>query len=1447
MYHSFSLLKEECSNNEAEYEALIFGLLLALSMDVRSLRAYGDSQLIVRQVNGIYEVRKPELVPYYNAARNLMGKFLHVEVLHVPRSRNAPADALAKLAAALVLPDDKSMQVTVEKRWLLPAVLELIPPEYEVNTITTNMVDQDEWLQPFLDYFKHGSLPDDPIKRRQLQRRLPSYVYKAGVLYKRSHGQEILLRCVNRGEAEKILQEMHHGVCGGHQGGAKMYHSIRLAGYYWPGIMTDCLRVAKSCHGCQIHGDFKHQPPVPLHPTVPSWPFDAWGIDFIGPIDPPSSRGHRFILVATDYFSKWAEAVPLREVKSDNIINFLERNIIYRFGIPHRITSDNAKAFKSKKMYRLMAKYKIKWNYSTGYYPQANGAIEAFNKTLDKILKKTVKRHRRDWHDRLFESLWAYHVTVRTPTQPTPYSLVYGSEAVLPLEVQLPSLRVAIQDELTKDEQVHLRFQELNALEEERLYALQNLELYRQNMVRAYDKLVKHRVFRKGELVLVLRRPIVVTHKTKGKFEPKWEGPYAIEQVYDRGAYQLVDSQGSRPMPPMNGRWRPMKVPEDKMGHWDGAAKDYLKYKTRKEMKKERLEIDLCLQDSINPKSLSEDIVEEHPRQLAPSVGNLQAPDQSSVDLIMSSTSSSAPPPPALGSPIRFGSYEFTPHSDSSRSNFSDLQGNMEMTIDSVHYNVNAEGILQLLESPTSESMSPSASTSLDLLAGLTESMDSPAPSTPRSASSMSVGSDEPMSSELTSYYCSNCDARHGLGSSDTPFICNARYSSGEDSVGSIVPRTTRRTAHHQVYVANNTGNTRHGGDGDRTPRSSRRVSFENSASNRDSDYTIADEEWAAARTAVLNNTPLPAGTSRATESLTRKRFPKRSWSRKTSVKTVQALEDDAREITSNLTKSFMTTDTAGMPRPKNVAGATANLAAYLINQRPEGSMAQAHHGALESLAILGNNLVPQKEKTTAQASGSKNRARDARDEITQSRIDKARRRRAARKDDDSDSSDEDQEYDGELRGADCLSYKIRETMPPKKFKPTPTDAANNACLQLYLKDSARAWLRGLPKGSIKSWDDLVDAFVANFQATYKRHVGIEELRSCQQKQKESMRSYIGRFTKLLNAAEDVSVDRAIDAFSDGVRRKSYIEELGRKKPKTITKLMEIANSWADGEDNVQRPRQRSDVEDDDQPKHDSGSRRDRNKRRKNRNYDDNNLVAAGYSNRHDDRYDERRDDRQDGNRNNSGNRGNYKPRQQRAPELPYAEQINAPCYLHSSDNFRKEKIEFEVVNWESQYHAILGRPAYAKFMAVPHYAYLKLKMPGNKGTNITVHGSFSRSDSCDRDFQRIAAKFGSKQEFIKPPPKLLLREIKEEKDDMGSKRKPADLALKASTAEASAAGALATKASAVKGSAVDDAEDIENSKTLAVTAQTPGEINNAAATPNMVKKPEEEKNPFLA
>jgi hypothetical protein len=143
------------------------------------------------------------------------------------------------------------------------------------------------------------------------------------------------LRCVSRKEADQILLEMHKCVCGGHQCGAKIYHSIKLVGYYWPRIKADYIKIAKSCHNCQILDNFKYLPPVPLHPTVPSWPFHAWGIDVICAIEPPPARGHHLILTVIGYFSKWVEAIPLREVKSNNVINFLEQHIIYCFGVPH--------------------------------------------------------------------------------------------------------------------------------------------------------------------------------------------------------------------------------------------------------------------------------------------------------------------------------------------------------------------------------------------------------------------------------------------------------------------------------------------------------------------------------------------------------------------------------------------------------------------------------------------------------------------------------------------------------------------------------------------------------------------------------------------------------------------------------------------------------------------------------------------------------------------------------------------------------------------------------------------------------------------------------------------------------------------------------------------------------------------------------------------------------
>ncbi|KAK4409602.1 hypothetical protein Sango_0033200 [Sesamum angolense] len=215
------------------------------------------------------------------------------------------------------------------------------------------------------------------------------------------------------------MEEAHSGICGAHQSGPKLHFRIKRMGYYWPTMVKDCMDYARRCQACQVHANLIHQPPEPLHLTVASWPFDAWGLDVVGPLT-KSSGGHLYILAATDYFSKWAEAVPLKEVKKENVADFIRTHVIYRYGVPRYIITDNGKPFCNSLIDKLCQKFDLKQRNSSMYYAAANGLAEAFNKTLCNLLKKVVAKSKRDWHERIGEALWAYRTTVRTPLKQLP-------------------------------------------------------------------------------------------------------------------------------------------------------------------------------------------------------------------------------------------------------------------------------------------------------------------------------------------------------------------------------------------------------------------------------------------------------------------------------------------------------------------------------------------------------------------------------------------------------------------------------------------------------------------------------------------------------------------------------------------------------------------------------------------------------------------------------------------------------------------------------------------------------------------------------------------------------------------------------------------------------------------------------------------------------------------
>ncbi|KMS97228.1 hypothetical protein BVRB_7g177460 [Beta vulgaris subsp. vulgaris] len=188
------------------------------------------------------------------------------------------------------------------------------------------------------------------------------------------------------------------------------------------------------------------------------------------------------------------------------------------------------------------------------YNAPANGLAEAFNKTLCTLLSKVVSKHKRDWHEKLGEALWAYRTTYKTPTQSTPYALVYGVESVLPLEIQVPSLRIAIQEDLTAEENAKIRLAELEALDEKRLEAQQKLECYQARLTSAFNKKVRVRSFQVRDMVLAVKRPIIVSGKKGSKFDSKWDGSYVVQEVYTNGAYKIVDAGGLR-IGPINGKF----------------------------------------------------------------------------------------------------------------------------------------------------------------------------------------------------------------------------------------------------------------------------------------------------------------------------------------------------------------------------------------------------------------------------------------------------------------------------------------------------------------------------------------------------------------------------------------------------------------------------------------------------------------------------------------------------------------------------------------------------------------------------------------------------------------------------------------------------------------------------------------------------------------------------
>jgi hypothetical protein len=241
-------------------------------------------------------------------------------------------------------------------------------PISEDDSATGGDMIQTDWRSLLLECLRNPRKTMDKKVKRQVLK----YTSLDGDLYRRTI-DGVLLKCLGKEHAKVAAWEVPGEICGAHRSAYKMNWLLWRAGFYWPTMIDDCIKYQKGCEACQQFGNIQSAPASIMNPIVKPWPFRGWGLDFIREIHPGSSKGHRFILVPMDYFTKWTDAVPLRNMTHRGVITFVQEHIIYRFGVPQTLTTDQGPSFMSHQFREFTESLKIKLLNSSPYYAQTNG------------------------------------------------------------------------------------------------------------------------------------------------------------------------------------------------------------------------------------------------------------------------------------------------------------------------------------------------------------------------------------------------------------------------------------------------------------------------------------------------------------------------------------------------------------------------------------------------------------------------------------------------------------------------------------------------------------------------------------------------------------------------------------------------------------------------------------------------------------------------------------------------------------------------------------------------------------------------------------------------------------------------------------------------------------------------------------------------------------------
>lgn len=344
--------------------------------------------------------------------------------------------------------------------------------------------------------------------------------------------------CVGPLQANYVIREVHEGACGMHPGPRAVVAKLIRQGYYWPSMHKDAREEINKCDSCQIHSPVPKLPKTTLTSIMAPWPFYEWGMDVLGPLTEAPGKV-KYVIVAIDYFTKWIKAKPLAKTTGKEVKKFVWDNIVCRFGLPAIIVTDNGTNFVNDPFKSWCAKLKIKQINTAVAHPQANGLVERANGSLMHGIKTRLGRAKAGWVDELPNVLWAYRTSLKTSNGETPFSLTYGSEAVIPAEIGMPTHRTMMFNPDDNEEEQRLN---LDLLQERREMAAIREAKYKAKVEQYYNQRVRPVSFKVGDFVY--RKNEASRVENQGKLGPNWEGPYRIIEAYHNGSYKLETTEG---------------------------------------------------------------------------------------------------------------------------------------------------------------------------------------------------------------------------------------------------------------------------------------------------------------------------------------------------------------------------------------------------------------------------------------------------------------------------------------------------------------------------------------------------------------------------------------------------------------------------------------------------------------------------------------------------------------------------------------------------------------------------------------------------------------------------------------------------------------------------------------------------------------------------------------